>query len=77
MLAYFGQHVFLLAFQAPIKAQAPCHLITMSSVQMPTLSVFEASMERSDRHSLLMVSAGDQPPFWPSYSMSRQMWPLL
>jgi hypothetical protein len=44
---------------------------------MPTLSVFEASMERSDRHSLLMVSAGDQPPFWPSYSMSRQMWPLL
>lgn len=34
-------------------------------------------MERRDRHTLLTVSAGDQPPLWLSYRMSRQMWPLL
>jgi hypothetical protein len=39
--------------------------------------VLLASMDLSDRQTLLMVSAGDQPPFWPSYRMSRQMWPLL
>jgi hypothetical protein len=31
----------------------------------------------SDRHTLLTVNAGDQPPLLPSYRMSRQMWPLL
>lgn len=42
-----------------------------------TFSVLLASMDRSDRQTLLIVRAGDQPPFWPSYRMSRQMWPLL
>ena len=42
-----------------------------------TLSVFDANMDRKERHSLLIVSAGDHPPLRPSYKMSRHTCPLL
>eukprot|EP01023_Acetabularia_acetabulum_P065210 TRINITY_DN8610_c0_g2_i1.p2 TRINITY_DN8610_c0_g2~~TRINITY_DN8610_c0_g2_i1.p2 ORF type:complete len:147 (+),score=8.32 TRINITY_DN8610_c0_g2_i1:318-758(+) len=38
---------------------------------------FEANIERSDKHTLLMVKAGVQLPFLPLYKISKQMCPLL
>jgi hypothetical protein len=47
------------------------------TVHRLTLLVLDANILLSDRHTLLMVKAGDQPPLLPSYRMSKQMWPLL